>query len=509
MLIFWMLGCTPVNSDADETGSGGVDTADSGDTADTGEPTGPADLEIGGVAEMTTGEGDVSVTVAKKGTYIVQLVSLATAQGREYPYGDAAAEAVMAEPEPAGDRPPRAPPRSGPPLSAVAEGDERAFTVYDGYDYVTVTAKAMAVTDAVVLWEDQTTPNGLGSLDQEVVDGVLASVEELVLPRERAIFGQESDVDGDGKIAILLSYTVNMYGAVAYVTQCDIGRTAGCGSSGNNGEIVYLGVPDPEGSYGTVNGITETVAHEFNHLIYGWHRFVAQDRETAEENIYITEGMSALAQDLTGYNNGNQYVWAAALDTTDYLGPTASTDFVSVNDFLRGEGYYDADRDGTLRGASYLYLRYLFEQAGGMHVESDGTQVDDGGMAFLHAWFDSPALGEETVADVTGLALEDTIMDWYTALVCTGLVETGDPRWSYQVREMDPVTGYEYGVDPYDTIHDWLTLTGPPIQKLSRADESIRAGGVEYIEVKLDEGEAFSLAIEPRAEARARIIRVE
>ncbi len=505
MMILWMLGCTPVNSDTNDTGEGAVDTAD---TADTGEPAGPAALEVGGVAELVTGEADVSVTVANKGTYIVQLVSLATAQGREYPYGDAVAEAVAAPPAPSEPRP-TIPARVGPPVSAVSEGDERTFTVYDGADYVTITAKAMAVTGAVVLWEDQTTPNGLGSLDQEVVDGVLVSLEALVLPRERAIFGQESDVDADGKVAILLSYTVNQYGAVAYVTQCDIGRTAGCGSSGNNGEIVYLGVPDPEGSYGTVNGITETVAHEFNHLIYGWHRFVAQDRATVEENIYITEGMSALAQDLTGYNNGNQYVWAAAIDATDSLGSSASADFVSVNDFLRGESYYDAERDGTLRGASYLYLRYLFEQAGGMHVEADGTQVDDGGMAFLHAWFDSAAVGEETVADVTGLALDDTIMDWYTALLCTGLVETGDPRWSYQERELDPLTGYEYGVDPYGTIHDWLTLTGPPVQKLSRADQSIRAGGVEYIEVKLDEGEVFSLAIEPRAEARARIIRVE
>ena len=144
-----------------------------------------------------------------------------------------------------------------------------------------------------------------------------------------------------------------------------------------------------------------------------------------------------------------------------------------------------------------------------MSVEPDGTQVDEGGMAFLHAWFDSGALGADTVEDVTGKGLDETVMDWYTALVCTGLVETGDPRFSYQPREADPITGYEYGVDPYDTIHDWLTLDGPPIQKLARADGSIRAGGVEYLSVSLDAGETFTLPVEDRASARARIIRVK
>lgn len=110
---------------------------------------------------------------------------------------------------------------------------------------MTVTGRAVAVTDEVIVWEDQTTPNGLGSVDQAILDGVLLNLETLILPRERMVFGFESDVDANRRIEILLSYTVNQYGAVAYVTQCDIGRVSGCGTSASPTPTRY---PTPSNS---------------------------------------------------------------------------------------------------------------------------------------------------------------------------------------------------------------------------------------------------------------------
>ena len=498
MLLF-VLACTASES-VDSIGK-------TNDTADSGAGSHPTtDLAVGGIAEVDGASGEVTVTVANAGTYILALVSLAEDQGASFGYGASADAAVRRTPP---DPVPALPPRRAPPMAAANVGDERTFTVYDGSAWQTITAKATAVSDTAVLWEDQTTPNEIGTVDEATVEGVLTALSGIVLPRERANFGAESDVDTDGKLAILLSYTVNQYGAVAYVSQCDIGHSAGCGNAGNDAEVVYVGIPDPDDKYGTVAGITETVAHELNHLIYGWHRFVGPGRGNASENIYITEGMSALAQDLTGYNNGNQYVWAAALDATDALGPYASTDSVSVNDFLRGDGYYDTDRDGTLRGASYLFLRYLFEQAGGISVDAVGSQTDAGGMGFLHAWFDADPLGADTVEAASGIPLETAILDWYTALVCTGLVETGDSRYAYQDRVEDPLTGYSYGVNPYDTIHGWLELHGPPIQDLAEADGSLRAGGVEYLRVDLAAGETLSVPVAAEALAKGRLIRAE
>lgn len=477
------------------------DTGDGADTGDTAEPAGPAALEPGDVADMTATDAGVEIELANPGTYIVTLVSQAVMPGEVYGYGANAEAAARVEP---GDPRPTVPHDDDPAPVSVAVGDTRTFEVWDGSDEVTVTAEATQVTDGVVFWVDTTTENPL-SFDQSVLDDFLDQFQTIVIPRERQVFGEESDVDGDEKIHVLLSYTVNMYGAVAYVTSCDIGA-ANC--TGNGGEIVYLGIPDPDSGYSSAGGIAETVAHELNHLIYGWHKYALNDQPGAQENIYLTEGMSALAQDLTGYNNGNQYVWAAALDAPQ-LGDEASIDSVSVNDFLRGTTYYDADRDGPLRGAAYLFLRYLFEQAGGMTVEADGTLVDAGGMAFLHDWFDAPELGGDTVPVTTGREVQDTILDWYTALVVTGRVENDNPAWNYQERVADPLTGYEFGVDPYATIHGWLRLDGPRVQPLDGADGEIRGGGVEYLEVEVTEAGVVSVPVSADARAVARILRVE
>jgi len=45
---------------------------------------------------------------------------------------------------------------------------------------------------------------------------------------------------------------------------------------------------------------------------------------------------------------------------------------------------YDMMRDGSLCGQSYLFLRYLYDQAGGETVQTDGSFVDDGGIAWMN-----------------------------------------------------------------------------------------------------------------------------
>ena len=490
------LACTPPDPDASDKPR---------DPVDSGEPVGPLVLEPGDVADLDVAEdGAVSVDLAQDGSYILVLFSTAEAEGTFYGYGDHAGDEARAIP---GDPLPPTPEIAT--VSSFDVGDLRTFSVWNGNRSVTIEAEATQITGAVVLWEDRTTPNEIGSVDATVLEGVLESFEDIILVRERQIFGQESDVDGGGQIDLLLSYTVNQYGPVAYVTWCDIGAENGCGRSGNGSEVIYLGIPDPDSSYSSVNGISETVAHELNHLIYAWHKYILNDQADASENIYLTEGMSALAQDLTGYNNGNQYVWGAALDGVEVYGnEDASVQGLSINDFLRGDGYYDEERDGTLRGGAYLFLRYLFEQAGGFEVKRSGELVDAGGMAWVQSWFDAPELGPDAVVATTGKDVIDVAEDWYTALVVTGRVENDNPAWNYQERVEDPLTGYEFGIDPFDTIHGWWELTGPRVQTMADADGQIRAGGVEYLQAELAAG-VFTLASDPDAAIRARILRVD
>jgi hypothetical protein len=181
---------------------------------------------------------------------------------------------------------------------------------------------------------------------------------------------------------------------------------------------------------------------------------------------------------------------------------------LSLNDLFRGTGYYDLARDGSLRGGAYLFLRYLFEQQGGMEVQSDGAFTDLGGIAWIRGFFSVPETGVEAVEITTGADFQDLALDFWTTLVVSGRGINDDPRYNFEPRVEDPLTGYSYGVDPYANIHGWLQLTGPLVQPLDEADGALRAGGVEYLEISLEAGR-FSLPVSVDAQARARILRVE
>ncbi len=495
-----LLALTACTTDSDSKIDTGAGLEDTGDTT----PAGYADLEVGGVADMVTEGGEVWAEIVQPGSYIVVLTSQDEAQGTEHGYGAAATAArVVTPPDP------RPIPAGHHPIMRTAVGDTFEFEVYNGTRYVDIEAEAIEVTDELVIWEDRTTENEFGSVDEDLMADVIDQLEDIVLPRERQLFGEESDVDEDGKLWVLMTYTVNQYGAQAYVTWCDIGVTEGCYGYGHGHEIVYLGYNDPDDSRASASGITETVAHELAHLIYAYHKVLLNGSDGVDENIYVTEGCSAMAQDLTGYNNGNQYVWAAALDMSDTYGSEDySIQAVSLNDLFRGSGYYDQARDGALRGGGYLFLRYLFEQAGGMTIESDGSFTDLGGIEWIKSFYSVPETGVDSVEATTGADFQELAIDFFTALVVSNRGLNDDPVYNFQPRVEDPLTGYEHGVDTMANIHGWLQLDGPVVQPLDEADGSLRAGGVEYLQTTVEAG-VLSIPVAEGAMARARVFRIE
>jgi len=462
------------------------------------------DLVIGEVVELEQEGEEFRFELARGGEYLIALVSTDDAQGTLHPY---VSRAPVLKAKEAGDKPPATRPPGSPPRPKAEVGDLRSFTLHDDRQWLTIEAEAIGVSERVVLWEDQTTPSEL-EVNYERIDLILQNLEEIVIPREEQLFGAISDVDGDGKIAVLISYTVNMIGVAAYVTWCDINAAEGC-TAGNNSEVVYLSIPEPEGRLSSANAITETVAHELSHLIYAYHKHVLNGTMLREgEGIYVTEGLAALAQDLTGYNNGNQYVWGAAFDLAEfYEDENFCTQGISVNDMFGDGSFYSTDRDGVLRGGSYLFLRYLFEQAGGMEVLADGSLVDRGGIAWLRSIYSTPALGAAAIEETMGRDYWDLVFDWYTAILVSGRNLNNDKAFNFEPRVEDPLTGYSFGVDPYALIHGYLQLSGAPVQPWLEADRFIRAGGAEYMRLETEPG-TVELWVDPSARARARLIRV-
>jgi len=331
------------------------------------------------------------------------------------------------------------------------------------------------------MYKDITTENPLEDVTLETMEVLAGYFGDLIRPRERFFWGEESDVNGDGRVAMLFSYLVNIEGAYAYVTHCDLVDPSACGY-GNQRELIYVAISDPEEKINSPEAFAELIAHEFNHSIYFSRKFLNNGSEISAENVYITEGMSAMAQDLTGFNRGNLFVAMAGL---------TAIDDVSLPDLHRydpGTHYYEA-RDGALRGASYLFIRYLFDQAGGHEQNADGSFANNCGTRFLRNWVDSPLTGPELIAEVTGLPYEEASANWFTAMALSNRPGTGDgsleldPVFSYRPITTDPVTNNQHGIDLWGSVLGMVPLYGPTVREVDQADGVIRAGGVEYLRV--------------------------
>ena len=109
---------------------------------------------------------------------------------------------------------------ASPAGSAPALGAQRTFRMPTETTVESVVARVAAVSEHAVLWVD-VTPAHPATLDPAVVAALLRDFEETILPRERAVFGTESDVDGDGRVSLVFS-PVTARSGDAFFWQCDL-----------------------------------------------------------------------------------------------------------------------------------------------------------------------------------------------------------------------------------------------------------------------------------------------
>lgn len=533
-LLVLMLGLAVCLPACDEGGGGNGDP-DSGTDDDAGVDSGPdSTLDLGEVRILDPGDdGSFSFdleTSSEDEQYVLLLTSGSRHVLGSYQYEVTVDGEVMGQPAQTGSygydssMPPMGVPAgwtqavnavmSGakPPISTKAdppqEGDTISLTISSGSGYVDIDCEVMSVTDELVIVFDRTTVADL-DVDAEILDEVAQNFSEVVLPRERIYFGQESDVNDDGHVTMLFSPLVytGSGGATAYVYPCDLleDGTSGCPSS-NEQELIYMSPPDLLTSYmGTADAITETLAHEFQHAIYFYRKFMLNDDVSTDESAYITEGMSAMAQDLSGFQAGNLYVAGAAIDGVD------DVCMASVLDYPAG---YNDEYDGIYRGAAYLFLRYIFDQLGGDTIDGSGEVEDLGGIGFLNDMSDLAIYGYDGIEAAAGETAEELIARMYTAMLLDDREVEGeplcnDPIYGFAPVWEDPITGKQHGTTMnYDLAGGSWPVRGVPVQQ-GGADGALWAGGAEYILI-MGTGEEF--AIEASSEATAlmgaRIVRI-
>jgi len=390
-----------------------------------------------------------------------------------------------------------------------------------------VTAVARSVSEAAVIYEDVRVAGEAFTRAQ--YDSIAARFDTISFPVDTTYFGSPADIDGNGRIAILFSPSVNSLTRGSYSE----GFTAGffCPTDlvgGNEAEIVYLVVPDPAGRFNGGGGsltadqvralVDGIVVHELQHLInaqIGGGTGPSTNNRRGVNATWINEGLSHLAEEVAGHAvSGNapgtdlgssdvmdrfsalftQYYGRNLINLSGYLQFPSTGPAV-----LLGEdpGFPDSFR---MRGAAWSFVRYLLDRFGSPETEFELTRALIGSAALS---------GRAAVEEVTGESFESLVADWAASLFVEGRAGLPDrvepslrlPSWNLlEIYE----NVFPQGIFPLQ----------PPtvdLAEVTRLDAELYTGTASYVRLAGTEassgtgirlatpaGEPLSAAVEPR-----------
>jgi hypothetical protein len=247
-------------------------------------------------------------------------------------------------------------------------------------------AEVVAVlTHTIVLSDTQSPAGGYTNAEMEAFG---QAFEADGYPLAVLNFGAETDVDSNGRLAILFTPGVNVIpgppGAKiggAFASR-DLAPLTTCVAS-NEGEMFYMPVPDPNNTINDrytdkaalARGVLATLAHEFQHLINAGRRIYVNNASSFEE-VWLNEGLSHIAEELLYYRmSGNSA--RSNIDLPRLQSSQAQRDAVNtyqLNNLGRLSTYmvspetnspYSQGDGLATRGAIWQLLRYSADSRGG------------------------------------------------------------------------------------------------------------------------------------------------
>ncbi|MEX2281418.1 MAG: Ig-like domain-containing protein [Gemmatimonadota bacterium] len=165
-----------------------------------------------------------------------------------------------------------------------------------------LTVNVRKITAQAVFLEDIGNP---APLDQSVYDQA-GSNFATIYGIDVDNFGAPSDVDGNARIAIVVTKEVNRItnAPLGFVSFGDLFTSTQCPAS-NEGEVFYMRAPDPSAQFGTAYTIanltgdfTHLLAHEFAHIIQGSRRRAVGAPFMVS---WLAEGLATAAQEVAGF----------------------------------------------------------------------------------------------------------------------------------------------------------------------------------------------------------------
>jgi hypothetical protein len=314
--------------------------------------------------------------------------------------------------------------------------------------------RVVAIGTSVIVLADTLNPAaGFTSADyQRFAD----RFDAVVYPLDVGSFGAPSDLDGNGKVAVLFTEYVNELtpaNASSYIggffhPRDLFPRTATNGldacPTSNEGEMFYMLVPDPSG---TINGNRRSIAfvdtttvgvlaHEFQHLINAGRRIYVNTGAQDFEESWLNEGLSHIAEELLYYeesgmqprqNYGDPQIRTDAAKYAIWKAD-ASSNFARLLEYIGSPANaspLDPDDALATRGAAWSFLRYAVDRL-------FPTDVD------VWARFDNSInTGLLTVKDALLTDGGPLLADFAVANYVDDLGITSDPRfvhrsWNYR-----------------------------------------------------------------------------
>ena len=364
--------------------------------------------------------------------------------------------------------------------------------------YADIEGRLRYMDDDVLIYVD-TEMDGSSDLDDEDIAEVAANFSGHALPKARSLFGEESDVNGDDRISIVMTPVLNRIclssGIVTgFFFPGDLYAQDNTNPASNEQEIFYTLVPDPFAKHCRSLGIDFTIknilpgvlAHEFQHMV-SFNQHVLVSRGVTEEP-WLNEALSHLAEDLTGFGQENYARVKLFLDQSN------STSLIPAGLPSLAE-----------RGMSYLFLRYLYEQSDNPNqFINDLLQTNQTGVGNI----------EEGLSDNHSVfsTFTRSLAYWQVALILSDNNITNDARFTYQERSVDPVTGNYSGICMQCTAEDGrgTVLNGPKISTVSTfpLTLNVQSTGTQFIQLE-NPGESLTIQGSQGAQLGGALIRLK
>ncbi len=386
--------------------------------------------------------------------------------------------------------------RAGAVVPAV--GAQRRFPVIsaiDGSRFDTVTAVLRFQGARVLVWLDTTAVIG-----EEWMQPVGRWLDGELYDVGVGNFGSPPDVDGDGRVHMVLTPVVNR---LTPANQCSLsGFVAGFFSAHDlypqapnaaGSDVVYGHVPDPGGQWGCPHtlyywgrNLPLAFVHELQHLISFNEKVLL--RRGREESVWLNEGLSHLAEELASLVHEQRYPPPSGRMSPTQLFPDTAGWFVlnnMINAFVYLREPYKhsltaLSGGGTLeeRGAGWLFTRWL---------------TDRFGPDMPRRLVQSPLRGATNVADRVGrpfdqLAAEFSLMGYVDSLPEVPRAAIPGPLrlQSRNLRQLFARLNVIIGVPEFPVELTELTVG-------QSATGVLRAGGAIYTRVTAPQGAPVSL----------------